>query len=216
MSELPSAETQELASFVGLRDDPAIDRWRYEAGIDTRLWREPGRPARGSTGLRASFFRARNDHEMATLVEAIGLTSFQRMLIDASRTIHLYSFEVRGRLLAGWGHQLPIQHTFALGGPDGFAGFRIGEIRGSQEGFASLTVRRRIAPLVSLRVEGMAGAIGNGNGFLQRSDTTNAGNIFGGFRFGFETPTPIGPIRVEEGFNNAGTRALLFRLGWWF
>jgi hypothetical protein len=215
-SELPSAETQELGGFLGLRDDAAIGQWRYEVGVDARLWREPGRAWRGSPGLRASLFRARNDHEMGTVVEVVGLADYQRVRVDATRTINLFGLEARGRLRAGWGNRLPVQHTFTLGGDDGFAGLRIGEIRGSQEGFASLAIRRSIAPLFRLRVEGMAGAIGRGDGFLRQRDSTYYGRVYGGVRFGFETPTPIGPIRVEEGLNNAGTRALLFRLGYWF
>jgi predicted acylesterase/phospholipase RssA len=215
-SELPSAETQELGGFLGLRDDAAIGQWRYEVGVDARLWREPGRAWRGSPGLRASLFRARNDHEMGTVMEVVGLADYQRVRVDATRTINLFGLEARGRLRAGWGNRLPVQHTFTLGGDDGFAGLRIGEIRGSQEGFASLAIRRSIAPLFRLRVEGMAGAIGRGDGFLRQRDSTYYGRVYGGVRFGFETPTPIGPIRVEEGLNNAGTRALLFRLGYWF
>ena len=215
-SELPSAETQELGGFFGLRDDPAVDKWRFDAGVDARLWREPARPWHGSAGLRVSLFRARNDHEMATVVEGIVLTDYQRVSIDASRTVSVLGFEARGQLRAGWGYRLPVQHTFTLGGADGFAGLRIGEIRGSQEGFGSLLIRRRIAPLIRLRIEGMAGAMGRGNGFLRQADSTNYGRIYSGVRFGFETPTPIGPIRVEEGLNNVGTRALLFRLGYWF
>jgi hypothetical protein len=150
------------------------------------------------------------------VVEVIGLTDYQRVRVDATRTIHLLGLEARGQLRAGWGNRLPVQHTFTLGGEDGFAGLRLGEIRGSQEGFVSLAIRRAVAPLLRLRVEGMAGAIGRGDGFLRQRDSTYYGRVYGGVRFGFETPTPIGPIRVEEGLNNAGTRALLFRLGYWF
>jgi predicted acylesterase/phospholipase RssA len=216
--ELPSAETQELGGFIGLRDDPAVGQWRYDAGLNVRLWREPAHETRGSPGLRASLFRALNDHEMATLFEGIALTDFQRVRMDASRTLHIAGIEVRGRLRAGWGNRLPIQQTFTLGGSDGFAGFRIEEIRGSQEGFASVLLRRRVLPQLGIRVEGMAGAVGQGGGFLQRrqQDSTYYGKIYSGVRVGVETPTPIGPVRIEEGFNNSGTRALLFRLGYWF
>ena len=217
-SELPSAETQELSGFLGLREDPAAGnwRWRYEAGVDGRLWREPGRDTRGSVGVRASVFRGRNEYEMATIVEGIALTDFQRVRADASRTVTIAGVETRGRIRAGWGNRLPIQQTFSLGGSDGFAGLRIGDVRGTQELFSSLLFKRRLLAGISLRVEGMAGAIGRGSGFLVRQDSTNFGRIYGGVRAGFETGTPIGPLRVEEGFNNAGTRALLVRLGYWF
>ena len=60
------------------------------------------------------------------------------------------------------------------------------------------------------------GVMGTGNGFVTRRDSSFYGKVYAGVRAGFEATTPIGPIRVEEGFNNAGTRALLVRLGYWF
>ena len=214
--ELPSAETQELGGFAGMRDDPEAGAWRYEAGLDARLWREPSRDTRGSVGLRASLFRARDEYEMATIVEGIALTDFQRIRVDASHTFPLPGLQARLRVRAGWGNRLPIQSTFTLGGSDGFAGLRIGEIRGSQEVFASMQLRRRVAPQLRFVVEGMAGVVGRGNGFLAREDSSYFGKIYGGVRAGLEANTPIGPIRVQEGVNNAGTRSLLFRVGYWF
>ena len=214
--ELPNAETQEAIGFVGMRDDPAPAAWRYEALLDTRVWREPGRDTRGSVGLRTSFFRARDEYEMASIAEALVFTDFQRVRIDASRSFLVPGLQVRLRLRAGYGHRLPVQHRFTLGGSDGFAGLRIGEVRGSQEVFGSVQLKRRIAPALRVVVEGMVGAMGSGNGFLTRQDTLSLGKIFGGVRAGIEASTPIGPIRVEQGINNAGTRALLFRVGYWF
>lgn len=214
--ELPSAETQEVGSFLGLRDDPEPSAWRYEAGFDARLWREPRRDTRGSGGLRASYFRARDEYEMASIIEGIALTDFQRVRVDLSRSITLAGLQARLRMRLGWGHRVPVQSTFTLGGSDGFAGLRIGEIRGSQEAFASVQVKRRVAPQIHAVLEGMTGSIGDGSGFLVRRDSSYFGRIYGGVRAGVEANTPIGPIRVEEGFNNAGTRSLLFRVGYWF
>jgi NTE family protein len=214
--ERPSAETNEVGGFLGLRENLAPGFWRYELGADTRLWREPGRDTRGSVGARASITRARNEYEIGSVAEAIVLGDFQRLRVDASWQAMGLGIEARPRIRVGWGNRLPIQQTFSLGGSDGFAGFRIGEIRGTQEAFGSLLLRRRIAPQIFVRVEGMVGAIGRGSGFLTRVDSTYYGNVYGGARAGIEAGTPIGPIRVEEGFNNAGKRALLFRLGYWF
>ena len=215
-TERPSAETQEAGGFIGLRDDPAPRTWRYEAGLDARIWREPARDTRGAVGARFSIFRARNEYEMASIVEGIVLTDFQRVRVDATRSFASPGDELRFRVRAGWGNRLPVQETFALGGTDGFAGLRIGEVRGSQEAFASVLFRHLIAPQIRVRIEGMAGAIGEGNRFLVRQDSSYFGRIYGGVRAGIEAATPIGPIRVEEGVNNAGTRALLFRVGYWF
>jgi outer membrane protein assembly factor BamA len=130
--------------------------------------------------------------------------------------VALGGVQARFRVRAGWGRRLPVQQTFTLGGSDGFAGLRLGDVRGSQEAYAALQLKRRVAPQLSLTAEGMTGAIGTGYGFLVRRDSTDFGKLFAGVRLGFEATTPIGPIRVEEGINHAGTRALLVRVGYWF
>ena len=215
-AELPNAETDEGEVFVGMRDDPEPGAWRYEAMTDVRVWREPGNNTKGSAGIRAAIFNARNDYEMGTMADAIILTDFQRLRVDASRIVPLGVVQARVHLRAGWGNRLPIQHSFTLGGPGGFAGLRIGDIRGSQEAYGALQLRRRIAPALDFLVEGMVGAMGSGYGVLVRRDSTDMGRVYSGARVGIEATTPIGPIRVEQGFNNAGARALLVRVGYWF
>ena len=214
--ELPNAETQEGEVFAGLRDDPEVGAWRFQFLVDTRLWREPGRDTRGSIGLRAAMLRARNTYEMGSTVEAVVLTDYQRVAADLSRTFTFPTAEFRFRMRAGWGHRLPVQQAFTLGGTDGFAGLRIGDLRGSQELFGTVRLRRRIAPQLRVTVEAMAGAMGEGDGYLVRRDSTYFGELYGGVRAGLEATTPIGPIRVEEGFANTGSRALLVRVGYWF
>jgi hypothetical protein len=214
--ELPSAETNEGEGFIGLHDDPAAGAWRYEAMMVARVWREPGRNTRGSVGLRAALFRARDEYEMGTIAEVIALTDHQRLRVDASRTIDLGSTQLRFRARVGWGNRLPVQQTFSLGGSDGFAGLRIGDIRGSQEAYAALQLKRGIVPQLRFVLEGMIGAVGDGYGFLARRDSTELGRAYAGVRVGFEATTPIGPIRVEEGVNHLGARVLLVRVGYWF
>ncbi|MDA1080788.1 MAG: patatin-like phospholipase family protein [Gemmatimonadetes bacterium] len=214
--ELPNAETQEGELFFGVRGDPLPGAWKAEAALDVKVWRAPGTDTRGSTGIRASVFRARDDYEMGSNIEALALTDFQRLSMDVSRIVAIYGVQARLRARAGWGNRLPVQYEFTLGGADGFAGLRIGEIRGTQEAFTSLRLARRVAPQLQLTVEGMAGAIGTGSGILQRREGTDIGKVFVGVRVGFEASTPIGPIRIEEGFNNTQNRALLVRVGYWF
>src|ERR1019366_10476231 len=103
---------------------------------------------------------------MATIVEAIALNDFQRLRLDASGVWQFDRIEARTRVRAGWGNRLPIAETFTLGGEDGFAGLRIGELRGSQEAFASLLLKRHFTPILSVRVEPMVGEIGHGSGVL--------------------------------------------------
>lgn len=213
--ELPSAETREAGGFIGLKQDPATG-WRGEIGLDGRLWREPGREARGAVGARASVFRARNAYEMGSIVEAVVLNDFQQLRADASADGLIGDVETRVRLRAGWGNRTPLQHTFILGGDDGFAGYRIGEMRGQQELFGSLLLRRRLNRVLRLRAEAMAGGVGRGSGFLRQEAGTYYGRIVAGVRAGVEADTPIGPIRAEEGFNTDGLRAALIRVGFWF
>ena len=215
-NEKPSAETQEVSGFWGLKQDPIIGRWQGEIGLAEYLWREPGRGTRGSFGMRAAIFRARNDADLGNLIEVIGLGDYQRGRLDLSRVVEISGVEIRPRVRVGWGNRLPIQHTFTLGGDDGFAGYRITELRGSQEVFGSLLLRRRLNGIVKARLEGMIGSIGDGDGFLTKRTDTYFGAVKTGFRIGVEAATPLGPIRAEEGFSGDGHRALLVRFGYWF
>lgn len=215
--ELPSAETRQLVGFIGLKQDPRIGVWQGEVGFDARVWREPLRNTRGTFGLRMSAFRAASEYEMGSLVEALAFYDFQRGRFDVGKQWRLAgAMDVSAHLRAGWGNRLPIQETFALGGEDGFAGFRIGELRGSQEVFSSLLIRKRLTPLLHARVEFMAGDVSDGYGTLRRVPGTTLGELHGGVRAGIEASTPVGPIRVEEGIANTGQRAILIRVGRWF
>jgi NTE family protein len=215
--ELPSAETRELIGFIGLKQDPRVEFWQGEIGLDARLWREPLRNTRGTFGVRASAFHAASEYEMGSIVELLGFYDFQRGRLDVSRRWQVADgIDVTTRLRAGWGNRLPVQETFALGGDDGFAGFRIGELRGSQEAFGSVLVRKRLNSLLQVRVEFMSGEVATGSGVLRREPGTTSGELFGGLRAGLEAATPVGPIRIEEGVANTGQRAILIRVGRWF
>ena len=154
---------------------------------------------------------------MGSLVEMLAFTDFQRGKIDVSKRWNLAGeMDFTARLSAGWGNRLPVQETFALGGEDGFAGFRIGELRGTQEAFGSILVRKRLKSVLHVRVEVMTGDVSSGYGALPRVPGTTSGELFGGIRVGLEAATPAGPIRVEEGVANTGQRAILIRVGRWF
>lgn len=215
--ELPSAETREAVGFIGLKQDPRVGVWQGEIGLDARVWREPLLNTRGTFGVRASAFLASSEYHLGSIVEVLGFYDFQRARFDLSKDWPLGGgVDVAARLRGGWGNRLPIQETFQLGGDDGFAGFRIGELRGSQEAFASLLMRKRLNSLLHARVELMSGDAANGYGALHRVAGTTSGELFGGVRAGLEATTPVGPIRVEEGIANTGQRAILIRVGTWF
>lgn len=213
--ELSPASTGELTVLLGIR--PLFEPgWTHELGGDYRLWHEPGRGTRGTAGVRYALRlrRAANPDPLFTS-EAIALEAWHRVRVEVARSHSVGIFEVRPRVRVGWGEQLPIQQTFTLGGLDGFAGLRMQEWRGSQEVFGSLLVRWPVWRRVSARIEPMAGAVGNGSGFLTRRGAGD-GEVLAGVRFGFEVNTPAGPIRLEQGFNNLNRREALIRVGHWF
>jgi len=213
--ELPAVEAREVSGFLGLHQDRLPGAWRYEGGFDVRAFRESGHETRGAMGIRLAAFRALNEYETESSAEAIVLNDYQRLRVDASRRWTVGTSDARLRVRVGWGNRLPTQQTFALGGDDGFAGLRLGEIRGTQEFFSSVLVRRPVGALHA-RVELMAGQVGVGNGFFARRAGTESGRWRVGARVGVEATSIIGPIRVEEGFELTGGRALLVRVGHWF
>lgn len=213
--ELPTTDVTELSTLVGLR--PLFEPgWTQEFGADYRLWHEPGRATRGTAGLRyAVRLRRASAPDPLVTGEVIALHAWHRVRLDLARTHSLGGLEVRPRVRVGWGEMLPVQQTFLLGGLDGFAGLRMGERRGSQEAFGSLLFRWPVWRRVLGRVEPMVGAVGNGAGFLARR-TVPDGEVLVGMRVGFELNTPVGPIRLEQGFNNLDRRESLIRVGYWF
>lgn len=213
--ELAPAKAEEVSVVTGLR--PLYESgWTYELGADYRLWRETGRGSRGTVGGRGAIrYRVEGIPTPVLEVEAIGLEAWQRGRLAIAAGGTLGRLEVLPRIRLGWGRDLPIQHTFTLGGQEGFAGLRMLEVRGDQEAFGSLLVRWPLWRQLHGRVEPMVGVIGNGPGLFARRGTTD-GVVHAGARIGVELDSPIGPIRFEEGFNNQDRRETLVRVGFWF
>jgi predicted acylesterase/phospholipase RssA len=215
-TELPSIDAREISGFIGLHQDQTPGEWRYDIGVEARLFRESYRATLGAVGLRASIAKAANEYEPGTGAEALIFNTFQRIRFEASREWTRGDFQTILRVRGGWGYQLPTQLLFVLGGIDGFPGYRIGEFRGSQELYASALFRRPLTNVLTLRTEFMAGAIARGSGVLRTEPGTEYGAWRGGTRIGLEAQTPIGPIRAEEGFSLSGERSTLIRVGYWF
>lgn len=212
--ELPSIDTDDITVLAGLR--PLFDAgWSAEFGGDYRLWRAPGVPLRGTAGVRFAM-RRRNfgSPEPVINFEVIALRAWQSARLDLSRTDSLGQVEVRPRLRVGWGNALPVQYTFPLGGLDGFAGLRLTEQRGDRELFGALLIRWRLWRRLLGRVEPMVGVTSTG-AFFDGPGPLD-GKILAGGRIGVEIDTPIGPIRIEQGFNNLDRRQALIRVGHWF
>ncbi|HET8769906.1 MAG TPA: patatin-like phospholipase family protein [Gemmatimonadaceae bacterium] len=213
--ELAPAKAEELSIVAGLR--PMFESgWTYELGADFRLWREPGLGTRGTIGARGAIRLRQPGAPIPTIdIEGIALERWQRARLDISASRAVGDVELRPRLRLGWGRKLPIQHTFTLGGLDGFAGLRMLELRGDQEVYASILARWPMWRQLRARVEPMAGMIANGPGILRRDGPTD-GLLMIGARIGVELSTPVGPIRLEQGFNNQNRRQALIRVGYWF
>ena len=181
------------------------------------LARTRTRNTRGTFGLRASIFRAASEYEMGTIVEVLDFYDFQRARVDDEQAVATCRrIRSHRRTARRMGKRLPIQETFALGGDDGFAGYRIGELRGiagsvrepSRAERANLAAcARRVRCPAKLRMV---------TARYVRDAGPRSGELFGGVRAGLEAATPVGPIRVEEGVANTGQRAILIRVGRWF
>lgn len=213
-TELPAADVEEISLLVGLR--PLFEPgWSYELGADYRLWRQPFTPFHGTAGGRyAVRFREPGFAEPSVDFQAIALGDWQRVNLNLMHTQVVGAVEVRPRVRAGWGRRLPLQQTFPLGGLEGFAGLRMMEQRGDHELFGALLVRWPIWGRLKGRVEPMVGVSGNGDFF--RGGGELDGELLLGGRVGVEFETPIGPIRIEQGFNNLDRRQALIRVGHWF
>jgi hypothetical protein len=123
---------------------------------------------------------------------------------------------VQPRIRFGWASDsTPLQSTFPLGGDEGFPGLRLFERRGVQELLFGLGFKHPVIGPVAVRLEGMAGAVGSGDGFLERGTGYN-GEWLEGIRGGLEIRTPLGPVRIEEGVNSNGDWEGFVRVGTWF
>lgn len=213
-SELPSVHTDEMNLVLGVR--PLFEPgWSYELGADYRVWRQPQTPWHGTVGVRYGVrYRGTDSREPSVDLLAVALGDWQRVHLNLAHSQFIGVVEFRPRVRTGWGRRLPLQQSFVLGGLDGFAGLRMMEQRGDHELFGSLLVRWPLWRRLLGRVEPMVGVSGNGD-FFSGTGALD-GTVLFGARVGVEFETPIGPIRVEQGFNNLNRRQALIRVGHWF
>lgn len=213
-TELPHVDVDEVNLVIGLR--PLFEPgWSQELGAEYRAWQQRGAVTRGTAGVRyAVRYLEAGTGVPSVSFEAVGLRAWQRVAVDLAHTQRYGRLEVRPRVRAGYGHDLPIHQTFTLGGLDGFAGLRLLEQRGDRELFGSLLLRWPLLRALNARVEPMVGMTGVGDFF--GGPGALDGTLLVGARVGVDLDTPIGPIRIEEGFNNQDRRQALIRVGLWF
>jgi hypothetical protein len=144
----------------------------------------------------------------------------------------LAGFRLEPRMRLGVGQNLPANRVFTLGGTDGFPGLHLGERPGDNEFLTSLALSRPLLGSIQLRIGGAWGRTAFGEtsfidptgqlapdrilpGAFQAGRFLGTGGWLLGGRFGVGAETPIGPVRLEYGFNDADRRAVFLRVGRW-
>jgi hypothetical protein len=207
--ELPKVGVQEALASLGVERRLGNDWW-VQGVLLGHIWEEPDGTGRSTAGGMFRIERLGRITEEAVETEAIVTDAYRRIRLNASTTIRAVGLAVTPRLRIGWGEDLPLQGTFPLGGFDGFPGLHITERRGQREAMLSLLLARRVSPRVGLRLEFAAGRAAD-DGEVWAGDAW-----LGGARGGLSVETPIGPVRLEYGYNTDNRGALLVRVGRWF
>jgi hypothetical protein len=213
--ELPSIVTREFRLFggIGRRRERG---WRFQLGPELLLWHEDTRGDHTSLGGRGVLERVGGPAGIQFRLDGAVTTAYQSAATEAAVGFELGHLLVQPHIRFGWASDsTPLQSTFPLGGYEGFPGLRLFERRGVQELLFGLAFQHPIVGPIAARLEGMAGAVGSGDGFLERGSGYN-GEWLEGVRGGLEIRTPLGPVRIEEGVNSNGDWEGFVRVGTWF
>lgn len=196
-------------------------RWWDESNLLTR-----DELPRTAFGPRLVAEKITSTRDRLARLDATWTTDYALLAFDARFRGAVGRFLFEQHVRVGAGDNLPVGRTFALGGNDGFPGLHLGERRGDSELFSSLAVSRSITGPIHLRLTAAVGrtAFGDVASTIIPDDQRGfeTGALFGrggwlvGGRAGLAGETPLGPVRVEYGWNNAGREALLLRVGRWF
>ena len=212
-----SIEVNEEQLFYGLLTRSS--RLIWSIGMVAHSWQEPTRGRTGAGGITGSVIWLGDDTHPRLSFEGTFTNEYRSASARASLEFEYGSFELRPHVFLGVSEHVPLNHWFALGGMEGFPGFRISENRGEGALWGGFLVRRKLTGLLRFRGDVMAGAISYGDGFLtKRTGPTDGytGTWFFGARVGIEASTPLGIITLQEGRNSDGRRALFLRIGKWF
>ncbi len=121
-------------------------------------------------------------------------------------------FTVEPSLSAVVGEHLPLQNSAYLGGVDeGFPGFLIQELRGTQSATAALRLAHPLLGPVSWQGVVAGGMLQRGGYGLFRNATA-----YFGARAGVGITTALGPVLIQYGANDRGRGRFWFRFGDWF
>lgn len=229
--ELDSDAFREAVVAAGLESD-FVPTLHMIIGGEARTWHElslDGRIARNRAAIGTTLLLERIAVDQGNLarLELAWTTEYWRAALETQWSATLGSVLLEHRLRVGVGSTLPTAHTFVLGGEDGFPGFHLGEHRGDRETFTSVALSRPVMGQLRLKLTGAVGRAVFATGQLDSALALARGvvvhdGLFGhgawqvGLRAGLENSTPLGPVRIEYGWNQAGRGALLLRVGKWF
>ena len=213
-----------VAGYRDLRATAGVERnvghnVQLTLGGEWRTWREADpRDNRVSTGtasgarLSAEKWSASREHLAQATVAWTNRYQVASAEINFRGAFGPVRLEHRIRI--GVGEKLPQGLTFPLGGEEGFPGLHLGERRGDREAFTSVSLSRRIVGPLRMRLTGAYGR----TAFEEpsRAGLFGRGGWLVGGRAGVGSDTPLGPVRVEYGWNDLGREALYLRVGRWF
>ena len=194
----------------------------HELAFDTRVPR-----SRESIGPILSFRKVATDHVDIARLDLAWTPRYWRAAFESRERFEVLGVQIEHRLRLGAGATLPAGESFTLGGDEGFPGFHLGEHRGDREAFTSLALSHRVVGQLRVQLTGAVGrtvfstgaldsALAAPRGIDVRSSLFGPGAWPSGVRVGVESPTPLGPVRIEYGWNHADRGALLLRVGKWF
>jgi hypothetical protein len=228
--ELRADDYRELVGFGGVErfigqtirvSVGAEGRWWHERDLVTRVERE-----RKSVGVALSAEKLGASRERLARVRVAFGTDHSLAALDLRIRGAIGPVRLENLVRLGVGSRLPASQTFALGGDEGFPGMHIGERRGDREAFTSLTASRPLVGPIRFRITGAVGRTAFGRGgtsTLPAGDRGfGSGGLFDrggwvtGVRAGFSSDSPLGAIRTEYGWSDAGRHGIFVRLGRWF
>jgi NTE family protein len=239
--ELEADDLRQVVATAGVERMVGRDL-RLALMAEARSWRDIGlqsreRRAGDAIGGRMAIERLGADRDRGARAQAAWTTQYRLVSAEVRTRAYLGSIRLEPRARLGIGERLPVGLTFPLGGDDGFPGLHLGERRGDREAYASLAISRAVAGPLRLRVLGAVGrtavgstpttligptsaavdGTGTNDDLVRRpSGVFSRGGWLTGARIGFGSDTPLGPVQVEYGWNDAGREALFLRVGRWF
>jgi len=213
--ELGPITTREFRLFAGT-GRRREQGWRFRLGPELLVWHEDTRGDNTSFGGRGVVEHVGPPQGILLRLDGAVTTAYESAALEAAVGLQIEKLLVQPRVRFGWASDgTPLQSTFPLGGDEGFPGLRLTERRGLQELLFGLAFIHPVVGPVTVRVEGMAGAVSSGDGFLERGSGYD-GEWLEGVRGGVEVRTPIGPVRLEEGVDSKGDWEGFVRVGTWF